>query len=66
MRKNGAATAGQLSAILCVAERFLDKALLERVGGRAVEISSLSTFILWLLHLIRGGEAPGQDTVKAS
>ena len=47
-------------------ERFLDRALSEQVGGRAVEISSPSVFILWLPIFICGGKAPGQGTVGAS
>ena len=53
----------QLSAISCMVERFLDRALLEQVGGRAVEMSGPLAFISWLPHLVRGGEAPGKGTV---
>ena len=46
--------------------RFLERVLLERVGGREVEMSGQSSFILWLSHDVSGGEAPGQGIVGAS
>ena len=49
-----------------MAARLLDRTLLERVGGKAVEMCCPSTFISWLSHLIRSGKAPGQDTFEAS
>ena len=47
-------------------ERFLDRVLLERVGGIAVEMSGPLSFILWLPHCVHSGEAPGQGTVGES
>ena len=38
--------------------------MLERVGGKVVEICSPSVFILWHSHFIRSGQAPGQGTVQ--
>ena len=47
-------------------ERFLDKALLKRVGSRVVTMCGLSAFVSWLPDLVRSGEAPGQGSVGAS
>ena len=33
---------------------------MDRVRGREGEISGPLTFVLWLPHLVRGGEAPGE------
>ena len=44
-------------------EWSLDRALSEQVGGRVFEVCGPSAFISWLLHLVRGGMAPGQGAV---
>ena len=53
------------SYMLRMVERFLDRALSECFGDRAVEMCGLSVFILWLPHVVRSGQAPGQGTVGA-
>ena len=43
--------------------KFLDWALPEPVRDRVVEMSGPLVFVLWLPHLVHGGEAPGQGAV---
>ena len=46
--------------------RLLDRMLLERVGGKVVEMYSPLAFISWPSHLVRSGQAPGQGAVGMS
>ena len=56
----------QLWAISCLVEGFLDRVLLERVGGRVVKMSSLLVFILLFPRLVYDGEVPEQGAVRVS
>ena len=45
---------------------LLDRTLLVRAGHKAVEMCGPSAFFSWLSHLVRSGQARGQDIMGAS